>query len=76
MYLSKIRKSLFLSLFCLLSLNVLAQENLVTGFIVSLKGDTTHGLINYKNWRQNPKTIQFKASNQIESSTYTPQNIS
>ncbi len=45
-------------LFCATS--TLAQQNFIKGFTVSLNGDTTNGLVNYRNWRKNPTSIQFK----------------
>lgn len=37
-----------------------AQTNYVPGMAVNLSGDTLRGEINYKDWDNNPKTIQFK----------------
>ena len=41
---------------------LLAQTNYKTGYVVTLKGDTVQGLINYKDWNKNPKQIGFKNS--------------
>jgi hypothetical protein len=45
----------FLVPFCLS-----AQRNYKEGFIVSLKGDTTKGYIDYREWDFSPRTITFK----------------
>jgi len=36
-----------------------AQNNYKPGFVVTLKGDTLQGAIDYKEWGQNPSKIQF-----------------
>jgi hypothetical protein len=38
----------------------LAQTEYVPGVVVNLSGDTLRGEINYKDWDNNPKNIQFK----------------
>lgn len=40
-----------------------AQKNFQPGYIVNLKGDTISGFINYKEWGNNPTSIQFKTAN-------------
>jgi hypothetical protein len=50
-----------------------AQSNYKPGYVVDLKGDTLKGLINYKEWDQNPKQISFKG-NSGAVQVYTPQN--
>src|SRR3569833_631359 len=37
-----------------------AQSNFKHGYIVGLKGDTTKGYIDYREWSYNPATINFK----------------
>ena len=37
-----------------------AQNNYKPGYIVTFKGDTVKGFINYKEWNNNPKSIDFK----------------
>lgn len=39
-----------------------AQSNYKPGYIVTLNGDTTKGLIDYKEWGENPRHINFKLS--------------
>jgi hypothetical protein len=38
----------------------IAQSNFQPGVIVTLKGDTLHGFVNYTGFENNPKTITFK----------------
>ncbi|HTE02094.1 MAG TPA: hypothetical protein VK668_22555 [Mucilaginibacter sp.] len=51
-------KALFITLF--LPLFSLAQSNYKPGYVISLKGDTTHGYIDYRGWESNPNSINFK----------------
>jgi len=44
----------------LLPLFSLAQSNYKPGIVITLKGDTLHGFIDYKEWENNPKDITFK----------------
>ena len=37
-----------------------AQSNYKSGYLVTLKGDTLHGFIDYREWNKNPKDIRFK----------------
>lgn len=49
--------------FLLLSISYLtvsAQENYLPGFVVTPRGDTVRGTIDYRNWKRNPSTISFK----------------
>ena len=49
-----------------------AQSNFKPGYIVTLKGDTLRGFIDYKQWNETPQEIRFKnTSNNIK-----PYNIS
>jgi hypothetical protein len=70
-----LKKTFFITIFSLITLTVSAQQNFINGFVVSLKGDTTKGLINYKNWRKNPTDIQFKKDNSASINTYKPSDI-
>jgi hypothetical protein len=40
----------------------IAQSNYKPGYVVTLKGDTLTGLIDYREWNNNPKNIRFKNS--------------
>jgi hypothetical protein len=46
----------------LLPLFSLAQSNYKAGYVVTLKGDTLHGFIDYQGWDSNPTTVSFKAA--------------
>jgi hypothetical protein len=49
--------SIVLSILCV---SVKAQKNLQPGFVVKINGDTLRGLIDYRNWIQNPNEISFQ----------------
>lgn len=69
-------KQTILFIFFLFScVNSFAQQNYLKGYIVSLKGDTIKGQIDYKNWEKNPSSVQFKKENDENASTYTPSEI-
>src|SRR5258708_35898015 len=38
----------------------IAQSKYKPGYVVTLKGDTLHGFIDYHEWDKNPKDIRFK----------------
>lgn len=52
-----------------------AQRNFKPGYIVTLKGDTTKGFVDYKEWNENPREITFKTTEQAASQQYSPDNI-
>jgi len=65
---------LFFSL-VLLPLFSLAQSNYRPGYVVSLKGDTLRGFIDYKEWEKNPTKINFKSDLQAkEAEKFSPYN--
>jgi hypothetical protein len=51
----------------------LAQSNYKPGYVVSLKGDTLKGVIDYREWSKTPKTILFK-NNSGKTETISPKN--
>lgn len=61
--------------FCLSPILSNAQSNYKPGYIVTLKGDTIKGYINYKDWDNNPKTIDFKSDLQGNKSVYSTKDI-
>ncbi len=65
----------FLIIF-LLPLFSLAQSNYKPGIVVTLKGDTLHGFIDYKEWENNPESINFKPALSEAAQQYTPNEIS
>jgi hypothetical protein len=46
----------------LLGLSASAQSNYKPGYLVNTKGDTTRGFINYREWDNNPESIDFKTT--------------
>ncbi len=52
-----------------------AQSNFKPGYIVTLSGDTTRGFIDYKEWRENPQRISFKANTNDAVKQFTPAEI-
>ncbi|HEY4322453.1 MAG TPA: hypothetical protein VGN20_00665 [Mucilaginibacter sp.] len=67
-------KKLLFALF-LFPLFTLAQSNYKPGLIVTLKGDTVHGFVDYKEWENNPGSINFKSSASASAQQYTPNEI-
>lgn len=52
-----------------------AQSNYKPGYVVTLKGDTLHGFIDYHEWDKNPKEIRFKqAQNDAKTENYSAGN--
>jgi hypothetical protein len=67
------RLLLFLFLLPLVSA---AQSNYRPGYIVTLKGDTVRGFINYQAWDANPTAISFKSTiSDRDKKTYTLNDI-
>ncbi len=66
-------KKLILLLF--LPVFAAAQSNYQPGYVVTAKGDTVKGFIDYQAWDNNPKEIFFKSSaNNREKQTYSVNN--
>jgi hypothetical protein len=58
-------------MFFVLFLNeVLAQEKFFPGYIRSLEGETITGLIDYRNWNNNPKMVNFKLTEQDDAQVF------
>jgi hypothetical protein len=55
-------KSLKTILFFLLPVCSAAQSNYKPGYVVTTKGDTLKGFIDYRGWDSNPNAISFKAT--------------
>lgn len=51
------------------------QENYLPGYVVTLEEDTIHGLLDYRNWNNNPKKIHFKNDIAGARNIYTPIDI-
>jgi hypothetical protein len=55
----------------------LAQSNYKPGYVVTLKGDTLHGFIDYRDWDTNPDHVSFKTNaGDNKSQKLTPEAIS
>ena len=66
--------TLFLLLFPFLGV---AQSNYKPGYVVTLKGDTMRGFIDYKEWDNNPVSINFKSGgNDVKPAILTTNEIS
>lgn len=52
-----------------------SQENYLSGYIISLNGDTLSGYIDYRNWENNPDNIFFKEKLSDNKSNYGPIDI-
>jgi len=69
-----LKKALFA--FLLAPLFSFAQSNYKTGYVVTLKGDTIHGFIDYREWDSNPNAINFKATADNKTvQSFTPADI-
>ena len=58
----------------LLQFTANAQNSFKPGYIVTLKGDTTKGLVNYSEWSKNPDQIIFKKDAASAAVNYTKEN--
>jgi|GEM_PF-316895 len=66
------------ALFCTITFiqfNATAQRNFRPGYVVTLRGDTTKGFIDYKEWNQNPRDITFKTTEQAATQQYLPTQV-
>ena len=52
-----------------------AQENYLQGLVITSKGDTVRGTIDYRNWKRNPSTISFKRETDGLIFQYDPEQI-
>ena len=52
-----------------------AQSSFKPGLVVTLKGDTLHGIINYSDWQNNPSGISFKSSSNNSTTRFTANDI-
>jgi hypothetical protein len=52
-----------------------AQSNFKPGYVVTLKGDTIRGLIDYREWSSTPTSIDFKTSATDKVRKYSDQEI-
>jgi hypothetical protein len=54
----------------------IAQTNYKPGFIVTAKGETVNGYINYREWNYNPGNIGFKKTLSDKAQTFGPTDVS
>ncbi|WP_158990389.1 hypothetical protein [Mucilaginibacter sp. L196] len=67
---------LFVTLIFLTPLFSSAQNNYKPGYVVTLKGDTLKGYIDYKEWIQNPRGVNFKTDAGANQTSYSINNCS
>ncbi len=67
----------YVSLAAFVSVSYLAsaQENFIPGYIITSKGDSISGYLDYRGWTKNPKTIRFKQQADAEAVVYPPSTI-
>ncbi len=65
----------FLLISTLSSNSLFAQKNYIPGLIIENNNDTISGLINYQNWAKNPKSIEFKTSENSQTTIRSPSSI-
>ena len=68
-------KELFVLLLLYVCLNSFAQSDFRPGYIVTMKGDTVQGLINYSSDVSNGNVCQFKKGIKATSVTYLPDQL-
>jgi opacity protein-like surface antigen len=61
-YLHFMKKYFLIIVLCSFAFFIKAQSNFVKGIIIDNNGDSIHGTIDYRNWRNNPVSISFKTS--------------
>lgn len=59
----------------LMSIGANAQKNFVEGYVVDNSGDTLQGLIDDKNWLNNPREVRFRKNQEAPAIVYTPADI-
>ena len=53
------RKCLFISTLLAINVFVSGQSNFVKSVVINNNGDSIYGNIDYRNWKNNPSTINF-----------------
>jgi hypothetical protein len=61
-------------LVCSLS-QISAQVNFQPGYVVSLRGDTLKGFIDYRNWEKSPGKIAFREKEGVDARQYGPLDV-
>ncbi|MFL5773276.1 MAG: hypothetical protein ACJ75F_08970 [Flavisolibacter sp.] len=67
-------KMLTILIFVSIAINpaIHAQKNFIAGQIILENGDTLKGLINYRNWEINPRSVTFKSQPGSQEQTFLP----
>lgn len=65
-----------LLVFILLPFLAAAQTNYKPGYVITLKGDTIRGFIDYRDWENNPESILFKPGTANTAAKLTTDSIS
>jgi hypothetical protein len=66
-----------ISILFLLPFFCFSQNTYKPGYVITLKGDTIHGFIDYREWGSNPNSITFRASiSDSKKRTFSPEEIS
>jgi hypothetical protein len=73
-YIHRMKNYLFAFVFCIACSIASAQSNFIKGLIIGINGDTVYGTIDYRNWKNNPETIDFIDVNN-EKKRYDPSSI-
>jgi len=69
-------KLILITLLVALPACIFAQSNYHPGYVLKNNGDTLKGFIDYREWRQNPKSIDFKVSKTDKQALqFNPQSI-
>lgn len=61
--------------FLLIAAMAMAQQNLREGYVITLQGDTLHGMIDFRTSAMNTKRCVFKENGATEFKTYLPGEI-
>jgi len=72
---NNIEKILLLIILMFICRSAYCQENYLSGYVISLNGDTLNGFIDYRNLEKTPNKISFKANLNNNKSEYTPLDI-
>ncbi len=68
-------KRIFYCLFILVSLNSFAQINFEKGYYITQQGEKKEGFIKNIEWKNNPKSIEFRTDPKGKTTTYTLEDI-
>lgn len=69
------KKLIALMLFVLAYSGAMAQEKFLPGYVKTAKGVRTDGLIDYRNWDNNPKKVTFKQGEQGKAQVFEALDI-